>query len=151
MKRATINYILDAVAFGLLFALLLTGLLMGFTLPAGSGRAMVLGLNRHEWGDIHLWVALAFIVVIAAHLALHWRWIVTMTAGKVRGWKRTARLATLGFVVAVAIGGSIGVLYLPVAEAAPRQEHRRGEAVAKEDRQETASSSHQRIRGRDRQ
>ncbi|MCC5877538.1 MAG: DUF4405 domain-containing protein [Candidatus Sumerlaeia bacterium] len=149
MKRPLINYILDSLAFLLVVFLLLTGLLMGFTLPAGSGRAMVLGLSRHEWGEIHLWGALLFMAVIVVHLLLHWRWIVSMTTGKVRGWKRTARLAALGVVLVMALGGSIGVLYLPVTDAAPRQENRRGEAVAQEDRQETADSQ-QRLRGRDR-
>jgi len=54
-----------------------TGLLLAFRLPPGSrgGRGLsAWGLARHEWGDWHTWLCYAFLALILAHLALHWRW-----------------------------------------------------------------------------
>ncbi len=55
-----------------------TGLLLAFRLPPGSrgGRGLaVLGLDRHQWGDMHTWLGYAFLVLLLLHLAVHWRWL----------------------------------------------------------------------------
>jgi len=36
------------------------------------------GFSRHEWGDIHFWISVIFLAVLAFHLILHWGWIVCM-------------------------------------------------------------------------
>jgi hypothetical protein len=47
--------------------------------PPGSNKTLSLrGLTRHQWGDIHFWISLGLLVVIAVHLALHWNWIVAV-------------------------------------------------------------------------
>ncbi len=60
--KATLNFIIDVIAFtGFLF-LTTTGVLMRYLLPPGSGRfASLWGLNRHEWGTIHFWISVAFL------------------------------------------------------------------------------------------
>jgi cytochrome b561 len=55
-----------------------TGLMLAFRLPPGSrgGRGLsALGLDRHEWGDVHTWLGYVFIVLILLHLLVHWRWL----------------------------------------------------------------------------
>lgn len=55
-----------------------TGLLLSFRMPPGSrgGRGLeFLGLGRHDWGDVHLWIALAVIALTVAHLVLNWAWV----------------------------------------------------------------------------
>jgi hypothetical protein len=37
----------------------------------------LLGLGRHDWGDVHFILALLFLVVILVHIVLHWSWIKT--------------------------------------------------------------------------
>jgi len=69
-----------------------TGLLLGFRLPPGSqgGRGLsALGLDRHEWGDLHIWVGYLFIISILLHLALHWRWL-WQVASRKRAWPMVA-------------------------------------------------------------
>ncbi|MEX0844285.1 MAG: DUF4405 domain-containing protein, partial [Balneolaceae bacterium] len=46
-----------------------------YILPPGSGSANIWGLTRHEWGDIHFWIAVIFAVTITVHLILHLPWI----------------------------------------------------------------------------
>lgn len=33
------------------------------------------GLTRHEWLDLHFWLAVVFVIVIVTHILLHWDWI----------------------------------------------------------------------------
>lgn len=32
-------------------------------------------LGRHDWGAVHFWLAVGFIVLMVVHLVLHWTWI----------------------------------------------------------------------------
>ncbi|MBN1360226.1 MAG: DUF4405 domain-containing protein [Sedimentisphaerales bacterium] len=95
MRRTTLNFIVDATAFANLLCLAATGIILRFILPPGSGgghgygyrggrgpaevRAL-LGLGRHDWGDVHFVLAAVFVILIAVHLFLHWRWIVSCAA-----------------------------------------------------------------------
>jgi hypothetical protein len=85
MKRSTLNAAVDATAFGLFAFLATTGVLIRWTLPPGSGRrTTVWGLDRHGWGDLHFWVAAAFLGVLSLHLWLHWRFLASLVRGRAR-------------------------------------------------------------------
>jgi hypothetical protein len=94
MRRATLNCIVDALAFVDLLLLAATGAVMKWVLPPGSGGGrgygfgggrgpaaqrvrQVLGLGRHDWGDVHFILALVFVFLILVHIILHWTWIKT--------------------------------------------------------------------------
>jgi len=64
-----------------------TGLVMEYRLPRGRrGHGLeVLGLDRHEWGDIHLILSLTTLGLIVVHLALHWAWL-RKVASQARWW-----------------------------------------------------------------
>ena len=32
-------------------------------------------MTRHEWGAIHFYLALVFVVLMVVHIVLHWNWI----------------------------------------------------------------------------
>jgi hypothetical protein len=78
MKRNTINLWIDLLTFIVLFAKIWTGLLLHYVLPPGQGRGKSLelwGLNRHEYGTIHFYLAIAMITLVVIHVWLHWSWI----------------------------------------------------------------------------
>ena len=84
MKKATRNYIVDAVQ-GLLFlAQAISGFILWHILPSGQGGMgrggydSVFIFARHTWLDIHKWVGAALLAAIIVHLILHWRWVVYM-------------------------------------------------------------------------
>jgi len=92
-----------------LCALAGTGLLLSFRLPPGSrgGRGLqVLGMNRHDWGDIHFWIGMAFLTLILIHLAQNWKWL-RMVAARQKVWP-----LALGLGVGLTI--IAGFLLLPV-------------------------------------
>ena len=44
----------------------------------GLGNLTFWELSKHTWIDIHDWVAVALVVLVIVHLALHWKWIARM-------------------------------------------------------------------------
>jgi hypothetical protein len=103
MKRTTRNFVTDLVLFVQVSSLVLTGILLKFVLPPGSGGRhqaagwsgmtwpggcgygdtaacwgprTFLGKTRHEWGDVHLWISVSLVCALVLHLMLHLRWIV---------------------------------------------------------------------------
>ncbi|MCK4628052.1 MAG: DUF4405 domain-containing protein [Sedimentisphaerales bacterium] len=89
MKRNTLNFLIDLISLLVMLGLILTGLLMRYVLPHGQGRgrSMTLwGLDRHDYGDIHFWLAAALISLILVHVWLHWGWCCT-TLSKMLGGK----------------------------------------------------------------
>jgi len=74
----SLNRGLDLLLFWLGCLVLGTGLLLAFRLghgPHWGDPPEALGLDPRGWAELHQWVALAFAGLVAAHLALHWRWI----------------------------------------------------------------------------
>jgi hypothetical protein len=76
------------------------GILLGFVLsegPASSGGSKYfLGLHRHQWGDIHAYLSIAFVVLMAVHLILSWKWIKAKTR---KVFKRGATPALVSIAV----------------------------------------------------
>jgi hypothetical protein len=69
-----------------------TGLLLAYRLPRGGpdvGYASFLGYHRHEWGDIHTWLAYGAIFLGVVHLVLNRQWLIKVAASK-RIWRLIA-------------------------------------------------------------
>jgi uncharacterized metal-binding protein len=80
VKRRKVNFWLDLAAFAAFLVLAGSGAVLRWGLPPGRGRRLgveplLLGWGRHDWRDLHLWVAIAFVALVAVHLVLHWSWI----------------------------------------------------------------------------
>jgi hypothetical protein len=87
-SRSTVPRVLDALLWLVFCGMAGTGLLLAFRLPPGSrgGAGLTaMGWGRHDWGDMHTWLSYTFLALIAAHLALHWRWL-WQVAAKKRAW-----------------------------------------------------------------
>jgi hypothetical protein len=106
MKRSDANFTIDCLGFAGFVLLSATGVLVRYVLPPGSGRSTtVWTLDRHEWGSIHFWIAVAFLAVLACHLFLHWRWIATLLRGRPReGSGARAALGAVGLAALLALG-----------------------------------------------
>jgi len=60
-----------------------TGLLLAFRFPHGGrvGALMTfLGYPLHFWAQIHLWTSYVVILLLLAHLAIHWKWLTSVAA-----------------------------------------------------------------------
>lgn len=108
MKRSTLISLIDAIAFIAFLFLTSSGILMRYLLPPGSGRwSEIWGMSRHEWGEVHFWIALGFFAVLAFHLVQHWRFVLGLFRGHV---KEAIRLR-----VALGLVGVVAVILLSIA------------------------------------
>ena len=110
-RRTDLKFYVDVLLFLSVVGLAGIGLVLGFVLPKGQDvpehAKYLLGLHRHGWGDIHLYLGLAFIVLGALHAVLSWSWI----KGKARAlfprrWKGVlASMPALAVLVTATLWG----------------------------------------------
>jgi hypothetical protein len=100
MKESDWRYLVDALLFITLGGMALVGILMGFVIPTGPASAesskYFLGLHRHQWGNIHAYLSIAFLVLIVIRILLNRKWVTTKTA---QIFKRTGVLVLVFSVV----------------------------------------------------
>lgn len=108
MKRSDVNFIVDALGFISFVFLTSTGVILYYILPAGIGRSSTIWtLDRHEWGSIHFYIALIFLIILSLHVVLHWKWIVCMLKGKPRSPSGSkAVLGIVGLLALIAIAAA---------------------------------------------
>lgn len=113
MKIPAKNWVMRAVN----LCLFLGGCLMAGTgwvidqrMPRGrDGRGLsLLGLGRHDWGEVHAWTGYILVGLVALHLILHWQWLVKIAAAH-RPWRLAAGLiaglAVVGFFALAPVRG----------------------------------------------
>lgn len=116
MKKTRINLWVDFLSLLLFWLLTLTGLILQWKLPAGSGRlagahgpvALLWGMDRQAWGSLHGRLSLLLTLVLVLHIWLHWQWIV----GALK--KRAAPASGQRWIL-----GALSLLALLVATVAP--------------------------------
>jgi Domain of unknown function (DUF4405) len=133
VRRKNANTAVDLAALAAFVLLVATGLVLEVRLPPGSGSleggegaraaerpvALVLGLTRHAWGEVHFWVAVALFAVLAVHVVLHWAWFRSLVRrqGRPEGDPIRAVLGGLGLVCLL---GAAAVPMLAPREVVPR-------------------------------
>jgi len=97
MQHQILNFVIDAAALLVMLAMVATGFLLKWVLPPGSrgGHGMQLwGLTRHDWGDVHFWLAVALLLLALVHVALHWAWACALVARWVGGSSPSGSVVT---------------------------------------------------------
>jgi len=79
MKKIDWQYLIDTLLFLCIVGIAFIGFLMGLVIPKGptatESAKYFLGLHRHQWGNIHFYLSIAFIILVIIHLILSWKWI----------------------------------------------------------------------------
>jgi hypothetical protein len=79
MKKTDWQYLVDTLLFLCIVGIAFIGILMGLVLPKGpsapESAKYFLGLHRHQWGNIHFYLSIAFVSLVIIHLILSWKWI----------------------------------------------------------------------------
>jgi len=102
MNKANLIKLIDLLSFIGLSALISTGALIKFSLPPKSGAATIWGLTRHEWGDIHFYISVCFLIIITTHLFLHLKFIKAAIIGKAsREIGYRIAVGFIGFIVLI--------------------------------------------------
>ena len=125
MEKKRMHAIIDAVAFACFIFITATGLLMHYILPPGSGRFMELwGMDRHHWGQVHFWISVAFLVVLALHVVLHWKWIISMVKGRpAEGSTYRIALSLLALAALLVLAASPFFASVEQTGSSPRQQN----------------------------
>ncbi len=79
MKKSDWQFLVDTLLFLSIVGIAVIGFLMGLVVPKGpsvpESSKYFLGLHRHQWGNIHFSLSIAFVVFVTIHLLLSWKWI----------------------------------------------------------------------------
>ena len=75
MPNLRTKVIIDVAMSATILVCLVTGLVIWLLLPEGqqSGRYVLWGLAKYQWGDVHTYVSLVFAVALVAHLVVNAR------------------------------------------------------------------------------
>jgi hypothetical protein len=102
MDKPKLTIIIDALMFLCLMAMAGLGFLVRYILPSGRDawakygsnlQFSWLGWDRHDWGDIHLYLAFVLLTLLVIHLILHWRQILGLFQRLVPDARRRHRIA----------------------------------------------------------
>ena len=81
MKKAKLNLVIDALLLLCIAAMAGLGFLIKYVLVPGYRRWEIYGrnvdlylwgLDRHEWGTVHLVIGFVFLGLLVLHVVLHW-------------------------------------------------------------------------------
>jgi len=123
--RTSTNFWIDLVSLVVMIGLAATGGLIHFVLPAGTGHFYALfGWNRHDIGQVHFYLAVAAILLLALHVLLHWSWIccvIAKMAGKAAPSQRSQTMWGLALLLGVALilGGGLWWASTAIQATAP--------------------------------
>jgi hypothetical protein len=106
--REKINLFIDLLLTLALALIAGIGFLIKYILPPGRERILkygenkdlfFLGLDRHQWGSIHLVVAFVMLGLLVLHILLHWKTILCLVRKAIpRAWLRRSLWVIVGFL-----------------------------------------------------
>jgi hypothetical protein len=129
MDKPKLNFVIDALMFLCLMAMAGLGFLMKYLLPSGrdawakygSNRQFSwLGWDRHDWGDIHLYLAFTLLGLLALHVVLHWQQILGLFQRLVPNPRQRYRIALIFLLL------SLLLIYFPFLITPDSQARGRG-------------------------
>ena len=116
MDKPKFNFVIDASMFLCLMAMAGLGFLMKYFLPSGRDAWATYGSNlqfswlgwdRHDWGDIHLYLAFVLLILLVFHIILHWRQILGLFHRVVPDPRRRYKIALVFLIL------SLLLIYFP--------------------------------------
>ena len=134
-KKSLLGLVIDCLMLLQMGALAGIGLLMKFVLVPGYERNVVygrgaqlcvFGLDRHEWGTVHMWIGVSLVVVLAVHIVLHWNRILGLLRG-VSGSAAVRVAIAIGVLLLAAALASFPLWVAPEVETGKAGEGRRGQ------------------------
>jgi len=117
MKRNTWNFVIDALTMAVFVGLAWTGFLIHYVLPPRLGRAkgvemFLWGWDRHDYGQVHFYLAISALALTLVHVWLHWGWVCSTIANLFGRTKAPyARRLIYGLIVLLLLtAGTVGSL-----------------------------------------
>lgn len=152
MNKAKLNFAIDALMSLCMMAIAGLGFLMKYILLPGRestikyGRKVdlfFLGLDRHDWGAVHLYLGFLLLALLVLHIVLHWNMIPGLFAKLIADSGKRWRIGLVYVAVAAVLLLFPFLINLKVEEAGAGQGRRSGvqidigRAVANADQHQT--------------
>jgi len=111
MKKSTLNFIINALMFMCMSAVAGIGFLIKYVLISGQERWVIygdnvelffLGLDRHEWGELHLIIGFVLLGLLVLHIYLHWK-VITCVYNRIFKKKLIYKLISVLFIIICAL------------------------------------------------
>ncbi len=108
--KPKVNLVIDALMFFYMMAIAGIGFLMKYVLIPGKetgakyGRKVelfLLGMDRHEWGTIHLITGFTLLGFLTLHIILHWKMILNIYHRLIRSRRARRIIASVFIIVCV--------------------------------------------------
>ena len=126
LTRTDWKYLIDSLMLICILGMAVIGFLLRLVIPRGTAAEdskYFLGLHRHQWGDIHFGLSMAFIILLCIHLVLEWNWI----KGKARQlFKRFWKVALMVTLLAAFLVPFLFRLLASKDDPNYREQRRRG-------------------------
>ncbi len=132
IKNSQLNLTIDIIMFVVMMAVAGIGLMIKYVLIPGFKRNVIYGsdvelsfwgLDRHQWGSIHLSLSLILLFLLVLHIVFHWRMIVCIFKSMV-SIKAIRILLTTALIIISVILCVIPLLIQPeITNAEPHHFH----------------------------
>ncbi|NLE34989.1 MAG: DUF4405 domain-containing protein [Bacteroidales bacterium] len=144
--KSRVNLIIDFIMLLNMMTLAGIGFLIKYVLLPGYKASEVYGndsdlffwgLDRHQWGAIHLYVALFLVFLLLLHIILHWDMVVCILKKMIHG--RTARTVVLLAIGLISLFIALGPLFLKpeVRQMERVHQHRRHMEITVQDQDQS--------------
>lgn len=81
-QKNVFKFWIGSLLFVNMLCVAVVGILLAFVIPSGKGyyaAKYFLGLHRHEWANIHLYLSIFLIILLVLHIWMNLTWIVQST------------------------------------------------------------------------
>ncbi len=132
MNKSKYNFIINFLMFFCMTAMIGLGLLIKYILLPGKERWIVygdnvdlyfLGLDRHEWGTIHLIIGFVLLGLLILHIIIHWKMILALYSKLIKN-KSARKVITIVLIIVCVLLATFPFFIIPdIQELGRNQKH----------------------------
>lgn len=142
MNKGKLNFLIDALMFLCIAAIAGLGFLMKYVLIPGKetwalyGKKVELswlGLDRHAWGAMHLYLGFLLLSLLVLHIILHWKMIIGLLHKFITPANLRTKVAIVFIIFCTALLFFLFFINPEIDDRAPGKGRGRGEVEQSED------------------
>ncbi len=126
VTRIKVNILIDIIMFVCMIGLAVIGFIIRYVLISGAERwekygenmeLTIWGLDRHQWGYIHLLTGILLVILLVLHILFHWKQVVCMIKKLIP--RKKMRVAIVSSLVVFSAFIMVLPFFIPVEKGAP--------------------------------
>ena len=130
VTRNKVNILIDIIMFICMVGLAVIGFIIRYVLIPGAERwekygenieLTIWGLDRHQWGYIHLLSGIFLVILLVLHILFHWNQVVCMIKRLIP--RKKMRVAIASSLVLLSVFIMVFPFFIPVEKGEPIRNH----------------------------